>query len=277
MTALLEYIALYGSSGQVGSAVLDALFAPAVPNDSPKIRSFFQSSDEGKIDSVKDHDRIEKIEVGDFTDAGQKRVDAVVVALNGPALEAQYSILNAAAQAGVERFIPNKFGHHHLYRAPGDDGARMHPYWDVKNRFNESMMLHPATLSGKMTYTIAGTGDFYDQPRETYSYAYVNPDIPDENVMPVVGDPDAKADFTKISDMAHYIAALLSHLSTSANATLNFVSDTLSQREMADLLHTASDKPVELDLVSQEQAHRYIPDPDPAHKRAKQSAFAADF
>ncbi|BGO98365.1 NmrA domain-containing protein [Rhodotorula toruloides] len=282
MTKTLEHIALFGSSGQIGGAILNALLAPAVPNYSPKIRCFFQSSDEGKVDAVQDDDRIEKVKVADFKDVGQLKqklegVDAVVVALNGPALEAQYSILDAAAEAGVKRFIPSEFGHHHLYRAPGDDGARMHPYWDVKNRFNERMVLHPAVLSGKMTYTIVGTGDFYDQPRETYWCAHANPDIPEEYVMPVIGDPDAKADFTKITDMAQYVAALLSRPSTSANATLNFVSDTLSQREMADLLHSASGKPVDLDFVSEEQAHEYIANPDSAPERAKQSAFAADF
>lgn len=46
---------------------------------------------------------------------------------------------------------------------------------------------------------------------------------------------------------------------------------------MADFLHSASGKPVELDFVSEEQAHEYIANPDSAPERAKQSAFAADF
>lgn len=57
------------------------------------------------------------------------------------------------------------------------------------------------------------------------------------------------------------------------NAMRNFVSDTLSQREMADLVRSVFNNPVELDLVIEEQAHDFTANPDSAPERARKSAF----
>lgn len=59
-------------------------------------------------------------------------VDAVVSALNGPALEAQAIIQYAAADAGVSRFYRSESGFHHIYRKPNDPMGYIHPAWDLK-------------------------------------------------------------------------------------------------------------------------------------------------
>ncbi|BGP45174.1 hypothetical protein JCM10450v2_000991 [Rhodotorula kratochvilovae] len=278
-----QTIALFGASGQIGSCILDALFSPSVPDYHPHVRVFYKTSEKEKFrERVKDHERVEKAEVEDYEDVARlkealKGVDAVVSALNGPGIEAQYALLDAAAEAGVKRFVPSEFGHHHLYRAPGDDGARLHPMWDVKERFNEHLQLHPTMLSGKMSFTIVGCGDFYDQPRETYWCSYAQDPLPGKYRLPCIGDKDAKADFTKITDLAQYIAALLARPSTSHNAHLSFVSDTLSQSEMASLLQSTSGRAVDVDYISEADAHRYIADPESAPEQCKGSAFPVDF
>ncbi|TNY24161.1 hypothetical protein DMC30DRAFT_346165 [Rhodotorula diobovata] len=295
-----DTIALFGAAGQIGSALLDALLSPSVPDYHPRVKVFYQRSESDKYsERVREHDRVERVEVRDFQDVERlaealRGVDAVVSALNGPAISAQYALLDAADKAGVKRFLPSEFGHHHLYRAPGDKGARLHPMWDDKERFKEHLQLHPAMMSGRMSFTFVGCGDFCsslslgltrhvirvadDQPRETYWCAYAQQPPPERYVLPCVGDGDAEADFTKISDLAQYVAALLSRPSTSHNASLSFISDTLSQHRMADLLRSASGRPVDVDAFSEADAHGYIARPDEAPERCgASSGFPVEF
>jgi hypothetical protein len=56
----------------------------------------------------------------------------VVSALNGPALKAQATIQDAAADAGVKRFYPSEFGFHQIYRKPNDPMGYIHPAWNLK-------------------------------------------------------------------------------------------------------------------------------------------------
>lgn len=84
-------------------------------------------------------------------------------------------------------------------------------------------------------------------------------------------------EITNIQDMSQYIAALLARPASSKDSHLNFVSDVVSQQEIADMLKEVTGKEVKPDYVTEEQAHGYIANPDTIPERAKQSRFAADF
>ena len=130
----LKNIALFGANGQIGSSVLKALaecktqdfnILAIIAPDSPS-----PDSASSKNVTVKEMDllhtsRQEMAEV-------LKGIDAVVSALNGPVLDAQISIQDGAADAGVKRFIPSEYGMHHIYRKPNDPQGYMHPLWDAK-------------------------------------------------------------------------------------------------------------------------------------------------
>ena len=73
------------------------------------------------------------------------------------------------------------------------------------------------------------------------------------------------------------VAALLARPSTSKDKILNFVSDVVSQQEIADLVASASGRPVEPDYVSEEEAHAYVAHPETIPERARQSRFDAAF
>ncbi|PYH48511.1 uncharacterized protein BP01DRAFT_353672 [Aspergillus saccharolyticus JOP 1030-1] len=100
--------------------------------------------------------------------------------LNGKALAAQRIVQDAAARAGVKRFYPSDYGMHHAYSPPGkeDQMGYLHPTWNLKFTANEQCLHHPAILSGKMTNTLIGCGDFYNQPRETTWWSWANPGPP---------------------------------------------------------------------------------------------------
>jgi hypothetical protein len=59
----------------------------------------------------------------------------VISALNGPALETQGTIQDAAADAGVQRFYPSEYGFHQIYRKPDDPMGYIHPAWNMKAQY----------------------------------------------------------------------------------------------------------------------------------------------
>jgi hypothetical protein len=73
------------------------------------------------------------------------------------------------------------------------------------------------------------------------------------------------------------VAALLARPSTSKDKILNFVSDVVSQQEIADMLASTSGRPVKPDYVSIDEAHGYIDRPETIPDRAKETRFAPEF
>lgn len=99
-----------------------------------------------------------------------------------------------------------------------------------------------------------------------------------EYTIHVIGDPDAKADFTHLDDFGNYLVATLCEPKKSENATLNFPSDTISHREIADLLGKYSGKPVHLDTMPLDKMHEVVADSNKAPKELQgKSAFPVDF
>lgn len=99
-------VALFGATGQIGRAFLDALLHPSTPGYAPHVKVFLRNEQwDAKASTIPDDARVEKVRA-DFGDVGQlarqlEGVDALVSALNGPGIDAQYAILDAAAEAGA--------------------------------------------------------------------------------------------------------------------------------------------------------------------------------
>ncbi|KAG9550289.1 NAD(P)-binding protein, partial [Aureobasidium melanogenum] len=275
----LKNIALFGANGQIGNSILKAL----TNHKSQNFNILAITAPDSPQPSEASNDNV-TIKEMDLLHTSRKEmaqelqgIDAVVSALNGPVLDAQIDIQDGAADAGVKRFIPSEYGMHHIYRKPNDPQGYIHPLWDAKNRLNERAILHPAIKDGRMSYTMIGCGDFYNQDREKVWCPWTQKDV-DEYTLHVIGDPNAKADYTHISDFGHYVAACLSSPSVSENAHLNFPSDHISHREIADLLQEHSGKKVNLDIMGEDKMHEVLADPDSAPKHLQnKSSFPVDF
>lgn len=130
-------IALFGANGQIGDFILEALVHP--PRHHFDILAFIppstqlQSNKDAKNVTVKEFD-VTKVSRKELA-SQLKGVDAVVSALNGKGLEAQPTIQDAAADAGVKRFYPSEYGMHNIYRKPGDPKGYVHPAWNLKAEY----------------------------------------------------------------------------------------------------------------------------------------------
>lgn len=131
LPAAFHTIALFGASGQIGDRILHALVSNKRKDF--KVIAFVPPGAESQVSkstTVKTFD-LEKVTREQLAQS-LKGVDAVVSALNGPALEAQATIQDAAADAGVQRFYPSEYGSHQIYRRPNDPMGYIHPAWNLK-------------------------------------------------------------------------------------------------------------------------------------------------
>ncbi|OBZ68663.1 Phosphomutase-like protein 3 [Grifola frondosa] len=277
----LSTVALFGATGMLGSKILAALLNPPIPDYKPTVLVFLRPG-KSLDQSLQGHPQLKTCEL-DYAKGGSalveclRGVDAIVSVLNGPGVAAQYSILDAAIEAGVRRIYPSEFGFHQAYRAPGDPGARIMPLWDEKERFAQHLKLHPAVDSGKITYTFIGAGDLWDQKPELFWCPWAQ-DL-DSYSVPIVGDGDALADWSDARDVANYVVASLSKPSLSVNTHLNFPSETFSQNAIVDLMRKyVRGREVHPLIFTAEEAHRYAANADEAPKNiAPNTNIPVDF
>ncbi|RDW64305.1 uncharacterized protein DSM5745_09716 [Aspergillus mulundensis] len=275
-------IALFGSSGQIGQAMLRALlsttFHEIISIDQPA------SEDKAKDIAVGSEDKRRLKTVGmDILEASTDEiastlggVEVVVSALNGKALTTQGKIQDAADKAGVRRFFPSEYGMHHIYTDEKGRGI-LHPTWNMKEEAISIALHHPAIAAGRMTYTLIGCGDFYNQDREKVWCPWTQRDAP-SYTLHILGDADAKVDFTHINDLAAFLVATIDNPSVSENKSLNIVSDHLSYNELAALLEKYSKKEVRKVVYPIEAMHRAWKDPQDIPEEVKgKSAFPDDF
>ena len=103
LPAAFTTIALFGASGQIGDRIFRALISNKRKHF--KVVAFVPPGSESQVSSsviVRSFD-LENVTREQLAQ-DLKGVDAVVSALDGPALEAQAIIQDAAADAGVQRF-----------------------------------------------------------------------------------------------------------------------------------------------------------------------------
>lgn len=152
--------------------------------------------------------------------------------------------------------------------------------WNMKDQCNEAVLHHPAITSGKMTYTLIGCGDFYNQPREK-TWCPWTQKSPENNeyTIHIIGSPDAAVDFTHTDDLASFLLETIRHPEVSENRQLNFVSDRCSHEDIAVLLEKYSGKKVKKSVLPLETMHKVLRDPGEAPKELRDapSAFPIDF
>jgi uncharacterized protein YbjT (DUF2867 family) len=133
VVAPFKTVALFGANGQIGERILNALLS--CKRHTFNVIAFIPPGIELQQASNANLD-VRTFDAKDASREGLVKelegVEAVVSALNGPALKAQAVIQDAAADAGVKRFVPSEFGFHQIYRKPNDPMGYIHPAWNMK-------------------------------------------------------------------------------------------------------------------------------------------------
>ncbi|KAL4955762.1 hypothetical protein BDW69DRAFT_192958 [Aspergillus filifer] len=275
-------IALFGSTGQIGRSILLAILNKSSHSVIQIVRPESKSKAEDVEITTEQKERLTTVAldplnatVNDLTSTLQG-VEIVISALNGPALEAQSNIQDAADKAGVRRFYPSEYGMHHIYTDENGYG-HLHPTWNTKDTSNRAALHHPAIASGRMTYTLLGCGDFYNQDRERTWCPWTQVAVPHYKLH-IVGDSSAKIDFTHIDDLASFVVQTIENPRVSENRCLNVVSDRISYDEIAALLERYSRKKVEKIFYPVRAMERAWRDPGDIPQEVKgKSAFPDDF
>ncbi|KAK8081679.1 NAD(P)-binding protein [Apiospora saccharicola] len=145
-------VALAGATGNLGPAILDQLLAAGFQ---VKVLTR-QSSSHTFPDSVEvapvDYDSLDSLV------AALQGQDAVVSTLASLALEKQLLLVEAASQAGVQRFIPSDFGSNTVHPK-----TSKLPSYGHKVAVQEALKREAAAKGGEgMTYTIVINGPFFD-------------------------------------------------------------------------------------------------------------------
>jgi uncharacterized protein YbjT (DUF2867 family) len=106
----LHVVGLFGASGQIGSAILDALMNPSTKGYQPKVIVYLSPGSD-KPPALEHASNVETREVNykegtrDELATALHGVDAVVSALSGPGIKTQYKLLEAAVDAGQSHCI----------------------------------------------------------------------------------------------------------------------------------------------------------------------------
>ncbi|PLB50036.1 NAD(P)-binding protein [Aspergillus steynii IBT 23096] len=248
-------VALLGATGQIGQAILRALASAKSHEIVQLVHPHSVEKAKAVVKELEAGDRVTTVTVDvcecsvDELQPVLSGVEVIVSALNGKALEAQEKVQDAGARAGVRKIYPSEYGIHHIYHSL-DGYGYVHPVWNIKTIANEKVLQHPAVASGKMKWTLIGCGDIYNQDREPVWCSWTQTDVSNYEFH-ILGDPDAKIDFTNIGDLAAFILKTIEHPELSENKELNFTSDHISYNEIAQLLEK---------ILAEKGGDAYLPD-----------------
>ncbi|ETN41055.1 uncharacterized protein HMPREF1541_02990 [Cyphellophora europaea CBS 101466] len=143
----IKSVAIAGASGAVGTHVLQALL-----NAGFQVTVLTRSKKAGAYDAS-----VKVVEV-DFTSlesltAALQNIDAAVSTVAGEAIPVQGVLIDAAAAAGVKRFIPSEYG-----SCTTHPELQTYPWYE--DAFNIRQKLQEKARAGKLTWTVVACGAF---------------------------------------------------------------------------------------------------------------------
>ncbi|KAI1749144.1 NAD(P)-binding protein [Xylaria castorea] len=145
----LKKVAIAGSTGNLGPAVLQQLLEAGLDvTVLTRKQASHNLPSSAKVVEV-DYESLESL-----TNALQDH-DAVVSTLGGAALAGQLLLVEAAAKAGVKRFVPSEFGSNTVHPKTSQLPA-------FKGKLAVQAALKKEAQTSGMTYTLVLTGPFFD-------------------------------------------------------------------------------------------------------------------
>ena len=226
----IQNVVLIGAGGNIGSHILAALTAA---NFNVTILSLASSKS-----SFPDHKVVTVADDYPHADlvAAFKGQDAVVSPVTiTPGYQkidgtGQYSFINAAIEAGVQRYIPSEFGHDHRNAASVElseliaEKAKVFRYLESKQ--------------SQISWTIVPSGPFYDFDLKI-GFCGINVK---ENKATVTAGGNTKYSCSTMPQVGDAVAAILKHDKETANQFVNLESFATTQNETLALVQKVTGK-----------------------------------
>jgi putative NADH-flavin reductase len=155
----IKNVVLVGANGHLGPSILHALITSEAFNVSVLSRESSKSTYPESVTIIRTAD---KPDVSELAHA-LKGQDAIVCAFSGSLVDEQYSLADAAKQAGLKRFIPADFG---SCDSSSEQALRLVPLYEGKKKVREYLE-KLASEGGTLSWTSLVSGHFLDYGLQT--------------------------------------------------------------------------------------------------------------
>ncbi|KAB8416412.1 hypothetical protein FH972_024931 [Carpinus fangiana] len=232
----IEKVTVVGGSGTAGSAVVSALLAsPFQLTILARASSTSKLPGGARIIKVADSHPLDEL-VAAFT--GQ---DAVVSTLGVLATDVQKRIIDAAAQAGIKRFIPSEFG---LNLRNARTLARI-PAMASKGEIIDHLK---AQETKGLSWTGIATGAFFDWGLEN---GWLRVDLKNRSVQ-ILNDGTAKFSTSILPRVGESVVQVLKHEAETRNRYIYTQSFNVSQQDIVKSLEAVSGQKWAVDFLDEE-------------------------
>jgi len=230
---VLHHVVVVGATGNLGPSIVNALLErkdyftsiTAVTHSDPLDKKFDDIKQKGvKVVHAKFDDKHSLAEAF-------KGADAVISTVGGGAFDSQTTIVDAAVEAGVKRFVPSEFG-----------VDTTDPKFAAVPIFAAKVAVHKHTeelaKAGKITYTDIITGPFGDWGLRV-GFTGFNLQKQEATIW---DGGHWLTNYTNVQDIGRFTAAALVHSEISSNKTLRFSSYVATQHQVLQALEKESGK-----------------------------------
>lgn len=147
--ASINKVALAGATGNLGPAILDQLLKAGFEVTVLTRKGSSHTFPPSVKTAIVDYDSLDSLV------EALRGQDAVVSSLASAALSKQLLLVDAAAKAGVRRFLPSEFGSNTVH-----EKTSQLPCFGDKVAVQKALQKHAA--AGNLTYTVVANGPFFD-------------------------------------------------------------------------------------------------------------------
>ncbi|KAL8711195.1 MAG: hypothetical protein Q9220_004340 [cf. Caloplaca sp. 1 TL-2023] len=226
MASPIKNVAILGAGGNVGKPAVEALLQAGFTVTALTRKSSSSSFPSGvKTQSIDDSYPKDQLL------SALKGQDAVINLLPPMSVELHNSIADAAAEAGVKRYIPSEFGSD----TSSPEVVAMIPMFAGKNAMTEYLKTKE---SSGMSWTAIVNGAFFDWGLYT---GFLGFDLK-TNVATIYDAGDAQVNFTTLSTVAQSLVSIFTYPAETANKFIYIQSVKASQNDILAAVEKSTGK-----------------------------------
>ena len=259
----IRNIVLVGANGRLGPSILQALLS----NSSFKVTVLSRQSSSSTYPSSVKHAKVsDDFPVSEVSSALQSQ-DAVIVTTAGSNDVLQIRLADAAAQAGVQRFIPADFGS--CDSAEGSRALKLMPLYRAKKRVREHLQRLVEGEGATLSWTSIVCGHFFDDGLASGLLGF---NLKERKVELVDGG-EVKWSSTTLGTIGEAVVQVLERPDESRNKLLYIQSFCVSQNQILGVLERVVGSKFEIERVDSEEyivRKKKEVDENPENKHARE-------